>query len=94
MMVSIGTGVVLVNIAFSSSKSGALFERKKLQNTTFSTKLHQNTMRKIKTQVFTLSDVLGCESEHCADQRQHSIPDFLPKYNNITLQTCVDVANE
>ena len=93
-MVNIGTGVAPVNIAFSSSRSVALFERKMLQNTTFSRKLHHYTMSKIKTQVFTLSDVLGCVSVNCADQRQHSIPDFLTKYIDNTLQTCVDVASE
>ena len=51
-------------------------------------------MREIKTQVFTLSDVLACDSVHCADQRQHSIPDFLIKSIDNTQQTCVDVANE
>ena len=51
-------------------------------------------MSELKTQVFTLSDILACDSVHCADQRQHSIPDFLKKYFDNTLQTCVDVANE
>ena len=51
-------------------------------------------MSELKTQVFTLSDVLACDSVHCADQRQHSIPDFLTKSIDNTQQTCVDVANE
>ena len=93
-MVNIGTGVAQVNIAFSTSRSVALSERKMLQNTTFSIKLHQYTLSKIKTQVFTLSDVLACVSVHCADQRPYSIPNFLTKYFDITLQTCGDVANE
>ena len=93
-MVNIGTGVAPVNTAFSCSKILALFERKKLQNPTFSIKLHQFTLSKIKIQIFTLSDVLACVSVHCADQRQHSITDFLTKYIDTTLQTCVDVANE
>ena len=91
-MVNIGTAVAPVNTP--SSRSVALFERKMLQNTTKSLKLHHNTLSKIKTQVLTLSDVLACVSVHCADRRQHSIPDFLTKYFDITLQTCVDVANE
>ena len=51
-------------------------------------------MSELKTQVFTLSDVLACDSVHCADQRQHSIPDLLLKSIDNTQQTCVDVANE
>ena len=41
-----------------------------------------------------MSDVLACVSVHCADQRQHSIPDFLTKSVDNTLPTCVDIANE
>ena len=93
-MVNIGTAVAPVNIAFSSSRSMALFERKMLQNTTISLKLQHYTLSKTKTQVFTVSGVLAFVSLHCADQRQHSIPDFLTKYFDITLQTCADVANE
>ena len=51
-------------------------------------------MNEVKTQVFTLSDVLAGDSVQCADQRQHSIPDFLIKSFDNTQQTCVDVANE
>ena len=51
-------------------------------------------MSELKTQVFTLSYVLACDSVHCADQRQHSIPDFSTKSDDNTQQTCVDVANE
>ena len=51
-------------------------------------------MSEMKTQVFTLSEVLACDSVHCADQRQHSIPDFLTKSIDNTQQTCVGVANE
>ena len=40
MMVNIATRVAPVNIAFSISKNAALIERKKLQYTTLSTKLH------------------------------------------------------
>ena len=94
MMVNIGTKTALVNIAFSSSKNSALIERKVLHYTTLSIELHHCTLSEIKTQVFTLSDVLLCVSEHCADQRQHSIPDFLTKSIDNTLQTCVDIANE
>ena len=94
MKVNIGTRVAPVNIAFSSSKNAALTERKMLQYTTLSIKLHHCTLSEIKTQFFTMSDVLACVSVHCADQRQHSLPDFLTKSNDITLQTCVDIANE
>ena len=51
-------------------------------------------MSELKAQVFTLSDVIACDSVHCADQRQHSIPDFLTKSIDNTKETCVDVANE
>ena len=95
MMVNIETRVAPVNIAFSSSRNAVLIERKMLQYTTLSIKLHHCTLGKIKkTQIFTMSDVLACISVHCADQRQHSIPDFLTKSINSTLQTCVDIANE
>ena len=92
-IVNIGTRVAPVNIAFSSSRNAALIERKMLQYTTSSIKLHHCTLSEIKTQIFTMSDVLSCVSVHCADQRQHSIPDFLTKSNDNTLQTCVDITN-
>ena len=41
-----------------------------------------------------MSEVLACVSVHCVDQRQHSIPDFLTKSIDKTLQTCVEIANE
>ena len=63
-MVNIGTRIALVNIAFSSSRNAALFERKMLQYTRLSIKLHQCTLSEMKTQVFTLSDVLACISLH------------------------------
>ena len=82
-----------VYIAFSSSRTAALIERKLLQNTTLSIKLHHCTLSGIKSQLFTMSDVLACVSAHCADQRQHSIPDFLTKSIDNALQKCVDIAN-
>ena len=88
------TAVATVNIAFSSSKNAALIERKMLQYTTLSIKLHHCTLSEIKTQVFTLSDVLACVSKHCTDQKQHSNREFLTKSIENTLQTCVDIANE
>ena len=88
------TAVAAVNIAFSSSKKAALIERKMLEYTTLSIKLHHCTLSKIKTQVFTLSDVLACVSIHCTDQKKQSNRDFLTKYIENTLQTCVDIANE
>ena len=88
------TANATVYIALSISRSAALIERKMLQNTTLSIKFYHCTLSEIKTQVFTLSDVLACVSLHCADQRQHSFPDFLTKSIDNTLQTCVDIANE
>ena len=76
MMVNLGARVAPVKNAFPSLRSVALFERKMLQNTTLPIKFHHYTLSEIKTQVFTKSDVLACVSVHCADQRQHSIPDF------------------
>ena len=92
-MVNIGTRVAPVNNAFCSSRNAALIERKMLQNTTSSIKYHHCRMSELNTQIFTMSDVLACVSIHCADQKQHSIPDFLTKSFNNTLQTCVDVTN-
>ena len=94
MIVNIGTRVAPVNIAFSSSRNATLFERKMLQYSTLSIKLHHCTLSEIKTQIFTMSDVLACVSVHCADQGQHSNPDFLTKSIDNTLQTRVDIANE
>ena len=95
MIVNIGTRVAPVNIAFSSSSNAALLERKMLQYTTLSIKLHHCTLSEIrKTQIFTMSVVLACVSVHCADQRQDSFPDFLTKSIDNALQTCVDIANE
>ena len=48
MMVSIGTRVVPVNIAFSSSRNAALIERKMLHYTTLSIKIHDCTLSEIK----------------------------------------------
>ena len=70
MMVNIETRIAPVNIAFSSSGNAALIERKVLQYTTLSKKLHQCTLSETKTQVFTSSDVLTCVSIHCVDQKQ------------------------
>ena len=94
MIVNIGTRVAPVNIAFCSSRNAVLIERKMLQYTTLSIKLHHCTLNEIKTQNFTISDVLACVSVHCADQRQHSIPDFLTSSIDNTLPTFVDIANE
>ena len=91
MIVNIGTGVAPVNIAFSSSRSAALIERKMLQNTTLTIKLHNCTLNETQIQVFTLSDIFACVSIHCADHKQHSNRDFLTKSFENTLQTCVDI---
>ena len=94
MIVNKRTAVATVNTAFSSLKNAALIERKMLQYTTLSIKLHHCTLSEIKTQIFTLSDVLACVSIHCRNQKQHSNRDFLTKPIKNTLQTCVDIANE
>ena len=94
MIVNMWTAVATVNIAFSGSRNAALFERKMLQYTTLSIKLHHCTLSEKETQVYTLSDVLACVSKHCTDQKQHSNGDFLTKPIENTLQTCVDIANE
>ena len=93
-MVNIGRRVATVNIAFSSSKNAVLLERKMLQYTTLSLKLHHCLLSEIKTQNFTMSDGLACVSVHCADQRQHSVLDFLTKSIANTLQTCVEITKE
>ena len=94
MMVNIGRGGAPMNIAFSSSRSAALIERKMLKSTTLSIKLHHCTLSGTNSQVFTLSDVLAFVSIPCADEKQHSNRDYLTKSIENTLQTCVDIANE
>ena len=94
MMVNFGTKIAPVIIGFSSSGNAALIERKMLHYTTLSIKLHHCTLSEVKTQVFTLSDILACVSIQCWDQKQHSNPDFLTKSIDNTVQTCVDIANE
>ena len=79
MIVDMRTAVATVKISFSSSKIAVLIERKMLQYTILSKKLHHCTLSEIKTQVFTLSDVLACVSIHCTDEKQHSNRDFLTK---------------
>ena len=54
-MINIRTRVAPVNIAFSSSKNASLFERKMLQYTTLSKRLHHRTLSEMKTQVYALS---------------------------------------
>ena len=89
MMVNIGTRVAPVNIDNSSSRNADLIERKMLQYTTLSIKLHHCTLSETKTQVFALSDVIACVSIHFADKKQHSNREFLTKSFNFTLQTSV-----
>ena len=83
-----------MSIGFSSSRNSAWIERKMLQYTTFSMKYHQYTLSEIKTQNFTMLEVLAYISVDFGDQRQHSIPNLLTKAINNTQQTCVDVAYE
>ena len=89
MMVNIGTRVAPVNIAFSSSRNAALLERKVLKYTTLSIKLHHCTLSELKTQNFTLSDVLVFVSIHCVDQKQHSNQNFFIKSTDTMLQPYV-----
>ena len=51
-MVNIRARVALVNIAFSSSKNAALIERKMLQYTIFSIKLHHCELSEIQNHCF------------------------------------------
>ena len=94
MMVNIGTRVAPVKNAVSSSKNAALIEVKMMQYTTLSIKYHHCTSSEIKNRTFTMSDVLACVSIHCADQKQHSIPNLLTKSIDNTPQTCLFVAND
>ena len=94
MVRNIGTRVATVDSVISTSRNADLIESKLLQYTTLSKKLHHCTLSEIKTQVFSLSDVLACCSIHWADQKQHSNPEFLTKSVNNTLQACVDIAKE
>ena len=93
-MVNIRRRVSTVSIAFSGSRNAASIERKMLQYTTLSIKLHHCTLSEVKTQVFTLSDAFACLSIHCADHKQYSNPYFLTESVKNMLQTCVDIANE
>ena len=94
MIVNIGTGVALVKIAFSSSRSATLIERKMLQNTILSIKTQSLYIERKKSQVFTFSNVLACVSIHCADQKQHPNRHFLTKSIENTLLTYDDISNE
>ena len=48
MMVNFGTRVAKMNVVFSTSRIAALIERKKLQYTILSIKLHQCTLKETK----------------------------------------------
>ena len=78
-MVNIGTRVTTVDNAFCSSRHVTSIKRKLLQYTTLSMKLHHCTLSQLKTQVFTLSDVVACLSIHCGDPKQQSNSNFLNK---------------
>ena len=91
-MISIGTRVLTVNIAFSTPRNAALIESKMLQYTTISLKLHHCTLSELKTQVFTLSDVIACLSIHSTNHKQQSNPDLSTESPNNTLQIYGDVA--
>ena len=79
MKVNIGTRVATVNFVFLSHNI-----------------IHSTPSLYIEgtKSLFTSSNRLACLSTICADQRQHLNPDFLLKTVKITLQTCVDIANE
>ena len=93
-MVNIGTRLAGVNIAFVTANNVVLVERKMLQYTTFSTKLHHCILGKLKAPAFTVSDVLLSLSKICADQKQHSNSDFLTKFNSNAFQTSINIAFE
>ena len=65
-MVNIGTRVAPVNIAFSSSRNAALFERKMLQYTTLSIKLHHCTLSEIEKSKFSQCQTSLLESRYIA----------------------------
>ena len=67
-MVNIATIVAPGNIVFSSSRNAALIERKLLQYTKLSKRLHHRTLSEIKSQAFTLSEIPNCNSIPCVDQ--------------------------
>ena len=92
-MVNVGRRAAPVSIDFSSSRNAASIERKVLQYTTSSVKLHLCTLSAKKTNLI-LSDILVCVLIHCADQKEHLNPDCLLKSIDNTLETCVDIANE
>ena len=54
MMVNIGIRDATMNIAFASSRNTALIERKIMQHTTISMKLHHCTLGEIKTKNFSV----------------------------------------
>ena len=93
-MANIGTGLEPVNIAFSKCRNAVLIERKMLHCTTLSIKLHHYTLSEIKNPSFCivrrpclcLNTLRGSETT--------LEPGLFKKSNDITLQTCVDTANE
>ena len=90
MMVNIGTRAAKVNIVFSTSRNPAFFERKVLQYTTLSIKLHQCTLREIKTHAYTTSIGLACRRGPETTIKA----DFLTKSGSNTLQTCMNTKFE
>ena len=70
-MVNIGTRVTTLHIVFYTSKNAVPIERKMLQDTILSIKLHHCTWSELETHAFTLPIVLACLSMNCADQKQH-----------------------
>ena len=89
MMMNNGTRVAMVNFVFSTSRNTALIERKMVQYTTISIKLHHFTLSEQTPHVFTISNVFDFLSKFCTGQKQHSKQYFLTKSDSITLQTGV-----
>ena len=94
MMVNIGTRVAPVNIAFSQSRNAAFFERKVLQYTTLSIKLHHWTFSEKKLKLLHCQALL-LSSQYIAWIRNNTqTRTSFTKYFHNTLQTCINKANE
>ena len=93
MIVNIGTRVAPVNIAFSSSRSAALIERKMLQNTKLSIKT-QSLYNKRKKPKFPHCQTPWLVFQYIARIKNNTQTGTLTKSIENTLQTCVDISNE
>ena len=68
MMVNIATIFAPVNIAFSSSRNAALFERKVIQYTKLSKKRHHCTLSEIKTRFYIVRRPWLCLNRLCGSE--------------------------